>query len=74
MTLIEDWDKVLKKAWSVKFSVLAAVLGGCEVGVSLVQPEGIPNGIFASIAAGVSLAAGIARLIAQKEVSGGTVK
>lgn len=69
--LIEDWRAVARKAWSLKFSVLAALLGGLEVGVQLVQPAGIPNGVFAAIAAGVSLAAGIARLIAQTELSGG---
>lgn len=69
--LIEDWQAVLSKAWSMKFSIAAAILGGLEVGVQLVQPAGIPNGVFAGIASGVSLAAGIARLVAQKELSGG---
>lgn len=69
--LIEDWQAVLTRAWSMKFSILAAILGGLEVGVQLVQPAGIPNGVFAGIASAVSLSAGIARLIAQKELSGG---
>jgi len=69
--LIEDWQAVLTKAWSMKFSILAALLGGLEVGVQLIQPAGVPNGVFAGIASGVSLAAGITRLIAQKELSGG---
>lgn len=68
--LIDDWQAVLKKAWSLKFSVLAALLGGAEVAVSMIQPAGIPGGAFAGIAAGVSLAAGIARLVAQQELSG----
>lgn len=38
--------------------------------MQLVQPAGIPNGMFAGIASGVSLAAGIARLVAQTELSG----
>lgn len=68
--LIEDWRAVLRKAWSLKFSILAAILGGLEVGVQLVKPAGIPNGVFAGVASGVSLFAGIARLIAQTELSG----
>ena len=68
--LIEDWQAVLRKAWSMKFSILAAILGGLEVGVQFVQPAGIPNGVFAGIASAVSLAAGISRLIAQRELSG----
>lgn len=70
LELIEDWQAVLGKAWSMKFSILAAILGGLEVGVQFVQPAGIPNGVFAGIASAVSLAAGIARLVAQKELSG----
>lgn len=70
MQLIEDWDSVLKKAWSVKFSILAALLGGLEVAVQLVKPSGIPDGIFAGFAAGTSVAAGIARLLQQQELSG----
>ena len=68
--LIDDWQAVLKKAGSLKFRVLAALLGGAEVAVSMIQPAGIPSGAFAGIAAGVSLAAGIARLVAQQELSG----
>jgi hypothetical protein len=71
LELIEDWQAVLSKAWSMKFSILAAILGGLEVGVQFVQPAGIPNGVFAGIASAVSLAAGISRLIAQTELSGG---
>jgi len=71
MQLIEDWDAVLKKAWSVKFSILAALLGGLEVAVQLVKPAGVPDGIFAGFAAGTSVAAGIARLLQQQELSGG---
>ena len=69
--LIEDWQAVLRKAWSMKFSILAAILGGLEVGVQFVQPAGIPNGVFAGVASAVSLAAGISRLVAQRELSGG---
>lgn len=70
LELIDDWQAVLKRAWSLKCSVLAALLGGAEVAVSMIQPAGIPNGAFAGIAAGVSVAAGIARLVAQQELSG----
>ena len=31
ITLIEDWRKVLRKAWSVRLSLLAAALGAIEV-------------------------------------------
>lgn len=70
MKLIEDWDKVLKKAWSVKFSILAALLGGIELAVQLVKPAGVPDGAFAAFAAVVSIGAAFARILQQQELSG----
>jgi len=72
LELSEDWRAVLTRAWSMKFSILAAILGGLEVGVQFVQPAGIPNGVFAGIASVVSMSAAIARLVAQRELSGGS--
>lgn len=77
MQLVEDWDQILKKAWSVKFSILAALLGGVEVAVQFVKPAGIPDGVFAGFAALVSVGATVARVLQQQELSGakdGTVK
>lgn len=71
MQLIENWDAVLKKAWSIKFSIAASVLGGIEVAVQLVRPAGIPDGLFAGFAAAVSMAAAVARMFQQQELSGG---
>lgn len=71
MKLVEDWDKILTKAWSVKFSILAALAGGAEVAVHLVKPAGIPDGAFAGIAATISIIATIARVLQQQELSGG---
>lgn len=67
--LVDDWDAVLKKAWSVKFSVLAAVLGGLEVAVQMVQPASVPQGAFAAFAALVSVGATVARVMQQKEMT-----
>lgn len=74
MKLIEDWKAVLAKAWSIKFTGASLLLSAVEVYVQLVQPAGIPGGVFAGIAGAVSLLAGMARLLAQKEVSSGTDK
>lgn len=71
MHLIENWDAILKKAWSIKFSALSAVLGGLEVAVQMVQPAGVPQGAFAGFAAMVSVAAAVARVMQQKELTGG---
>lgn len=68
MQLIENWPAVLKKAWSLKFTAAAAIFGALEVVVGQIQPAGVPNGVFAGIAAAVSIGAFAARLLAQKEI------
>lgn len=68
LQLVEDWRTILKKAWSVKFNVAAALFGGAELAVALYQPEGVPRGAFAGIAFMVSICAAGARVMAQKEM------
>lgn len=72
MELITNWWEVLKRAWSVRFIVLAAVLSGLEVGLPLV--EGVfpmPQGVFAGLATLATAGAFIARIIAQKDLDDG---
>ena len=64
MKLLPDWKRVARKAWSVKFALLAAVLGAAEVGVQLFAAVR-PTPYLAMAAAVCSLAASIARLVAQ---------
>lgn len=71
MQLIDNWRAILEKAWSVKFNIAATMFGAAEVVVALVQPASIPNGVFAGIAAVISIAANVSRLMAQKELSNG---
>lgn len=66
--LVEDWKAILKKAWSVKFNIVAALLGAIEVAIALIKPAGVPNGMFAGFAVIVSLAANGARIMAQFEM------
>ena len=74
LELVEDWGAVLRKAWSVKFSILSALLGGLEVAVAIIQPVGIPNGVFAGLAGLTTTAAVVARVLAQKELSDASAK
>lgn len=71
MKLVEDWRSILKKAWSVKFNIAATLFGAAEVVVALVQPASIPNGVFAGIAACISILSNVSRVMAQKELSDG---
>ena len=69
MSLHEDWQWILRKAWSVRLIFLAAVLSGLEVMFSVLSAyqveTTIPAGTFATLAGLVSFAALIARFIAQ---------
>lgn len=72
MKLLPDWKQVLQKAWSVKFMVLAAVMSGAEVIMSILQPSNtLPPGVFAALAGVVTSIALVARLMAQSEADHG---
>lgn len=71
INLVDDWQTILSKAWSVKFNVAAALFGAGEIVVQIWQPESVRPGVFAGIAAVVSVAATAARVMAQKEISDG---
>lgn len=43
LALIADWKLVLKKAWSIKFNILAGALGALEM---IVPPDTVPRGAF----------------------------
>jgi hypothetical protein len=74
MTLVDDWKLILAKAWSVKFNIAATLFGAAEVVVALVQPASIPNGVFAGIAATISVFANVARIMAQQEITNAPAK
>ena len=67
MTLYENWQDILKKAWSIKFMILAGVLSGVEVALPFFEPM-FPHGVFAALSSIAVGAAFIARLVAQKDV------
>lgn len=65
--LIPDWKRVLKRAWSVKFLTLAAVLSGAETLLQLGGNSFLPQWVVPA-ALGILSALGIlARVLAQKE-------
>lgn len=68
MELIGDWKKILKKAWSVRLMIIAALLSGVEVAMPFFATV-VPPGIFAALSfLAVSLAF-VARLVAQKDLN-----
>lgn len=67
MTLIEDWKRILKKAWSVRLIALAGLLSGCEI-ILPMYSDVIPRGAFAILTSIVAVAAMVSRVVVQKKL------
>jgi hypothetical protein len=68
MKLLSNWQDVIKRAWSMRLMLLAAILSGVEVVLPFFS-EAIPRGVFAVLSGVTVAAAFVARLVAQKGVS-----
>ncbi|MGR9056092.1 DUF7940 domain-containing protein [Rhizobium leguminosarum] len=68
--LVHNWREVLKRAWSVRLMITAALFSGLEVSLPLLDGYvDIPPRLFAVLSGLTVSAAFIARLMAQKGVS-----
>lgn len=65
--LLDDWRSVLRRAWSIRFSLLAAAFTAAEVVVPLFG-DILPRGVFVLLAFAASIGATIARIVAQPEM------
>lgn len=65
--LIDDWRRVLRRAWSIRLMVLAGGLSGCEALLPLVT-DSLPWPRWASALLVFAIVAGafVARLVAQR--------
>ena len=67
MKLYDNWQNILKKAWSIRLMVLAGVLSAVEVVLPLFA-DSIPRGTFAALSGVTVAGAFVARLIAQQDI------
>lgn len=67
MKLYDNWRDILRKAWSIRLMVIAAILSGIEVILPFFN-ESIPKNVFAALSFTFVAAAFIARLVAQRDV------
>lgn len=69
MKLLDEWRWVWRRAWSVRLIAIAAILSGLEVMLSVLSAYQvslpITPGIFAAVSGLVTVAALIARFVAQ---------
>ena len=62
-----DWKTIVRRAWSVRLMVLAALLSGAEVILPLFS-QAMPRNLFAALSFVAVAGAFVARLLVQKEV------
>lgn len=67
MNLLPNWKWLVRKAWSLRLMLLAAVLSGIEVALPFFSSS-VPTGAFAAASFVVVAAAFVARLTAQKSM------
>lgn len=67
MKLIDNYQHVLRKAWSIRLILIAGTLSGFEMILPLID-ERMPRGAFTALSFLVTIAAFVARLLAQQEV------
>ena len=68
MTLLPNWKRIARKAWSVRLMAAASVLTGCEAVLPYVESS-ITRGSFALLSFIIVTAALLARFIVQKDMS-----
>jgi hypothetical protein len=67
MKLSYNWKTVLKRAWSIRLMIVAALLSGVEVILPFFSGA-IPKGTFAALSFLAVSSAFVARLVAQKDL------
>ena len=65
--LLDDWRRVLRRAWSIRLSIVAAIFTAAEVVVPLFW-DVLPRGVFVLLAFSASIGATVARIVAQPEM------
>ena len=63
----DNWRIILKKAWSIRLMLLAALLSGIEVALPFFTDR-FPQGVAGVLSLFVTMAALIARVVVQKDV------
>lgn len=65
MRFYSNWKEIVRKAWSIRFVLIAGALSGCEIALPMFS-DSFPRNVFAALSAFFCGAAFVARLVAQK--------
>lgn len=67
MRLHENWREILKKAWSIRFGILATIFALMQVIVPIYS-DTLPRHLFAVLTGVATVGVIVARLVWQQEV------
>lgn len=67
MILLQNWRRVLRFGWSVRFIALSGLLSGLELVLPLFS-DSIPRGLFAISSVATAIAATVARVVVQPRI------
>lgn len=69
MVLVDNWRTVLRRAWSVRLIALACLLTGAEAIALVLGVDWLPGSevVRAGVLFGLSAAALVARIVAQRD-------
>jgi hypothetical protein len=65
--LYSNWKDIIKKAWSIRFIILAGLLSGAEVILPFFA-DSIPRGLFAVLTLLAVSGAFISRIVVQRDL------
>lgn len=70
MTLYPNWKTIMRKAWSIRLMLLAALLSGCEAVIQITGASWIPGPDWARSIVVLLVIGGafVSRLVAQKDI------
>lgn len=66
-SLVPDWKRLVRKAWSIRLMALSGLLSGCEIILPLFVDD-LPRNAFAVLAVIAAIAANVARVVAQPKM------
>ncbi len=68
MKLIDDFGVVLRRAWSIRLSLLSAVFAGLETISSLLPALPLPPRLMIALSAACAVGAALSRVVAQPKM------
>ncbi|MBK8772124.1 MAG: hypothetical protein IPM06_17120 [Rhizobiales bacterium] len=67
MTLVQNWKRIITKAWSIRWMLVAALFAGIDAALPIFANR-IPQGVFSILAALSACIGTVARILDQPDL------